>query len=131
VLYWPDRSTEFMHWEALERATVVAGQTTQQEFHVWTGELKVVVRDAGGAPVPKLRIFATRASGRNIWLPPTDSEGTTGAELDAEPLTFAVQKLAPGSQRTQPDSVTLGTATVVTGKPTIVELRLPAAWDTK
>ncbi|HZN38493.1 MAG TPA: carboxypeptidase-like regulatory domain-containing protein, partial [Planctomycetota bacterium] len=131
LLYGRDRTGESVSWRSIERATVLVGETTEQPFHVWTGELKVVVRDEAGVVVPKLRICATTSSGSRIWLPPTDAEGTTGAEVNAVPLTFSVLKLAPGSQRAQPDSVELGTATVVTGKPTIVELRLPAGWDTK
>ncbi|HEX6811667.1 MAG TPA: sigma-70 family RNA polymerase sigma factor [Planctomycetota bacterium] len=149
VLGGLDRAGNAFEWRSLENATVAAGQTTQQEFHVWTAELAVIVRDASGAPVPKLQVRVTRADRAHIdWLRPTDANGAIDAELDAGTVAFAVlpkrllsleaqQKAREAASATGAGDpigamfMTVGTATLVTGKTTTVELRLPPEWESR
>jgi hypothetical protein len=147
VLYGRNGEMNWFPLPSLERATIVASQTTQQDFHVWAGELKVIVRDASGATVPKLQIRVTRA-GRNAidWLRPTDASGATDAELPAEDVMLAVlpKRLqspvaqhalrqaagAPGGvDPVEATRMEIARATIVAGKVTTLELRLPPEWE--
>jgi RNA polymerase sigma factor (sigma-70 family) len=146
MLTGSDGAENSFAWRSVERVAVVAGQTTNQPFHAWAGELKVIVRDAQGAPVPKLRIRVTRSGRTPEWLRATDAAGGTAAELGADQVTLAVlpKRLQDpiarndaltaaaakgGEQATEALFLQVATPTVVAGKATTVEVQLPAAWD--
>lgn len=134
-------------WPAAEAIDVVVGKTTEGTFDVWTGTVTVHVRDANGALVPGVTIHATsdapNPTGAQFT---TDAQGACTQEVVAVTLTFralpkSLQSLFAQQQlrdaalaQRQADPIpermlVLGTATVVAGQTTSVELRLPAGWD--
>jgi hypothetical protein len=136
-----------MTWPAAEPAIVVVGETTEQTFQVWTGQLTLTVRDANGALVPRLAVqVVADAPDRALAHFTTDPNGTCTKEMSADSYTLRVLPKRLQSQEAQrklweeanaagqSDPITkhmlvLGTATVVTGQPASVELQLPAEWD--
>jgi hypothetical protein len=138
---------EWTQWATAETATVVLGQTTEQTFDLWTGQLTMTVRDANGAAVPGVNVLvSTEPPARGIPQLKTDAQGTCTKELLAQTLTFRVlpkslqsleaqeqlRQKALAARTTDPFAgrlFVLGTATVVANQTTSVELRLPAEWD--
>lgn len=137
-------------WECAESATIVVGQTTEQSFTVWTGTLRITVRDARGAVVPGLELQAVAsADNQPVGLPATDAEGRIRAELATATLQFRVlQKrlqsqearqqlwrelqakgVPPSGDMFAPYLLDVGNATVVAGQEVAVELKLPVEWD--
>jgi RNA polymerase sigma-70 factor (ECF subfamily) len=126
-------------------ATVAHGQTTHQAFEIWSGMVKVTVRDASGAPAAGVTLLVDDGSGtppKN--LPATDAQGSLDVELTATTVTILVlperlqsreaQAVARQNARLDdadplaPYRLTLGTVTVRADQPTAVELRLPPEW---
>ena len=141
-----DRGGNELRWRSLERATVVAGQTTQQEFHVWTGVLKLTLRDARGAVLAGVRVRITRADAvSHIWLPPSEANGVIEGELTPESVALAVLPRRLQSARAQNELrqhaggqgvdpveacwISLGTATIVANQTMTLELRMPPEFE--
>ncbi|MCA8950218.1 MAG: hypothetical protein KDE27_12000, partial [Planctomycetes bacterium] len=135
-------------WSALqapERAVVVAGQRTQQTFHLESGAVKLRLLDAAGSPVVGVAIeLRDAAGGSRPGLPPTDADGRTEGEFDAVPMTASVlpRRLldrealtafyqAHRGERDPTASVRLvvGNLTPQLGQTVELELRVPAEFD--
>ncbi len=135
---------------AAERATVVKGATTEQDFRFWSGELAVTLRDQHGAAAEGVSIQLLGDDRRQpAWLCATNASGASASVVPARGLTLRVlpkrlqsqeakQQVyrdaaaaggTPGRDPLEPHFLTIGTVTVVAGETTKVELRLPPEWE--
>jgi hypothetical protein len=128
---------------APESVHVVTGQTVPQTFHVRSGTVRVRLLDAKDRPVAGSQIELTDdAGGWRRALPPTDADGRTASDFEADSYTASVlpkhvlQKVGERPQyriRATPDPhaaerLRCGSVVVAMGTTTEVELRLDIEW---
>lgn len=128
---------------ATTTARIERGVVTKHVFALYSGQLRLMVRDPAGHPAADLALLVLPDGQR---LPPTGADGTTTAELTARATTVRVLpkrlqtpeaqakvwregEAAGQSDPLAPFWITLGEATVVAGQTTTLELRLPPEWE--
>ncbi|MBK9386478.1 MAG: sigma-70 family RNA polymerase sigma factor [Planctomycetes bacterium] len=121
---------------ANEHVTLTPGQRLERNFHVESGEAKLRLLDAAGAPAAGVHIYLRcEAFEHEIAFPATDTEGRTLGRMPAGSWRLSVFKpgetvLKPGEQRTR---VEIGQVRIAPGQmaETEHELRLPASWTSR
>ncbi len=123
----------------LSVAVVERGQLTKQTFEFAAGRLAVTLLDSGGRAMEAVTLHAQADP-----MPATDAKGATSVEVGVGTVTVFVLSKAMQSAEAQQrlirsatagsgdpfaaHRVQLGTATVVAGQTTTLELRLPPNW---
>ncbi len=124
-------------------AAVLTGETTRHTFRIAAGTLDLRVLDPAGKPAVGVEIVGPTDDWR---MPPTKMDGTTNADKEPQTVTLRVlpkrlqnreamakawqEGVAAGHQDPlAPHWLTVGTATITAGQTSMLELRLPAAWE--